>query len=89
MCKRDVADLIRGHFVWVDIGSHLGFRDVVTEKKVFQRLLDGGVYIVSSGRHTVQAGKLIAQAPGSAYHSTVPGWFRVTFSVARDDLLVS
>jgi 1-aminocyclopropane-1-carboxylate synthase len=31
---------------------------------------------------------LTAQAPGNAYHNTTYGWFRVTFSVARDDLLV-
>lgn len=38
--------MCRGHYVWVDIGGKLGFRDVPTEKKVFQKLLDGGVYIV-------------------------------------------
>jgi len=26
----------------------MAFRDVMTEKKVFQKLLDGGVYIVSN-----------------------------------------
>jgi 1-aminocyclopropane-1-carboxylate synthase len=31
---------------------------------------------------------LTAQAPGNAYHNPTYGWFRVTFSVARDDLLV-
>jgi hypothetical protein len=44
---RIIANEHSGHFIWVDIGGHLGFRDVVTEKKIFQRLLDGGVYIVS------------------------------------------
>jgi len=36
----------RGHFVWVDIGGYMGFRDLSTEKRIFQKLLDGGVYIV-------------------------------------------
>lgn len=31
----------------------MGFRDVATEKKVFQRLLDGGIYIVSLRRHSL------------------------------------
>lgn len=39
-----------GHFIWVDLGSRLGMGDgeegVKREKKVFQELLDGGVYIV-------------------------------------------
>ena len=35
-----------GHFVWVDLGGRLGFREAAEEKRVFQRLLDGGVYIV-------------------------------------------
>jgi hypothetical protein len=37
---------VSGHFVWVDIGGALGFRDIATEKRIFQKLLDGGVYIV-------------------------------------------
>lgn len=28
------------------------------------------------------------QAPGSAYHNDEPGWFRVTFSVKRANLVV-
>jgi hypothetical protein len=36
-----------GHFIWVNLGAKLGFSDAMTEKKVFQRLLDGGVYVVS------------------------------------------
>jgi 1-aminocyclopropane-1-carboxylate synthase len=35
-----------GHFVWVNLGVRLGFRDAAEEKRVFQLLLDGGVYIV-------------------------------------------
>ena len=38
--------MTRGNFVWVDLGGKLGFRDAATEKRVFQKLLDGGVYIV-------------------------------------------
>jgi hypothetical protein len=43
--KRDRLT-VSGHFVWVDIGGALGFRDLATEKRIFQNLLDGGVYIV-------------------------------------------
>lgn len=32
---------------------------------------------------------MIQQAPGTAYHYDKPGWYRVTFSIARDNLLVS
>ncbi|OWZ30063.1 hypothetical protein C356_06044 [Cryptococcus neoformans c45] len=67
-----VADHNAGNFVWVNLGAALEFDDVTTEKRIFQKLLDGGVYI----------------APGSAYHYHIPGWYRVTFSVARDNLLV-
>lgn len=48
LLQADTGGLMaRGHFVWVDMGGALGFRDLATEKKVFQKLLDGGVYIVS------------------------------------------
>ncbi|CAK9786745.1 PLP-dependent transferase [Cutaneotrichosporon oleaginosum] len=67
-----VAPSNAGNFVWVDIGGRLGFRDAMEEKRVFQRLLDGGVYV----------------APGTAYHNSEAGWFRITFSVARDNLNV-
>lgn len=65
--------MARGNFVWVDLGSRLGFREAAEEKHVFQKLLDGGVYV----------------APGTAYHNPTAGWYRVTFSVARDNLEVS
>ncbi|KAI9635941.1 pyridoxal phosphate-dependent transferase [Dioszegia hungarica] len=71
-----VANSNAGHFIWVNLGGKLGFEEgeagVKEEKKVFQELLDGGVYI----------------APGTAYHYDKPGWYRVTFSIARDNLLV-
>jgi hypothetical protein len=35
-----------GHFVWVNLGGKLGFTEPAKEKRVFQDLLDGGVYIV-------------------------------------------
>lgn len=37
-----------GHFIWVNLGGKLGFSDIPSEKQVFQKLLDGGVYIVSN-----------------------------------------
>ena len=38
-----------GNFVWVRLGAipHVGIKGARDEKRVFQRLLDGGVYIVS------------------------------------------
>lgn len=60
-----------GHFVWIDMGTRLSILDTAEEMAVFQRSLDGGLYI----------------APGSAYHCTTPGWFRITFSVAKSNLL--
>jgi hypothetical protein len=30
----------------------------------------------------------LAQAPGTAYHNPSAGWYRVTFSIAQDDLAV-
>ncbi|RSH90670.1 hypothetical protein EHS25_001275 [Saitozyma podzolica] len=68
----EVAHSNAGNFIWVHLGGKLGFRDAISEKKVFQRLLDGGVYI----------------APGTAYHNPSAGWYRVTFSIAQDDLAV-
>ncbi len=41
--------------MWVELGGRLGFSDAVTEKVVFQKLLDGGVYIVSMPRDAAQA----------------------------------
>ena len=88
-----------GNFVWVDLGGRLGFQDVITEKRVFQELLDGGVYIVSgtppsfvlnSFRLLMTTGTdRLMQAPGTAYHNSTAGWYRITFSVSRDNLLVS
>lgn len=54
----------------MNLGARLGFSTPVEEKAVFQKLLDGGVYI----------------APGSAYHNPTAGWYRITFSVARGNL---
>jgi hypothetical protein len=50
----------RGHYIWVDFGGKLGFRDVPSEKAVFQKLLDGGVYIVSPGPGHLCLGSKIA-----------------------------
>ncbi|WWC97127.1 hypothetical protein V866_004005 [Kwoniella sp. B9012] len=68
----EVANSNAGNFIWVNLGKSLGFDDAQMEKKVFQKLLDGGVYI----------------APGSAYHYHIAGWYRITFSVPRGNLLV-
>ncbi|WVN87327.1 uncharacterized protein L203_102505 [Cryptococcus depauperatus CBS 7841] len=67
-----VGDSNAGNFIFINLGKSMGFHDAKSEKRLFQKLLDGGVYV----------------APGSAYHYNVAGWYRVTFSVARDNLLV-
>jgi 1-aminocyclopropane-1-carboxylate synthase len=36
-----------GHFVWIDMGTRLSILDTAEEMAIFQRSLDGGVYIVS------------------------------------------
>lgn len=71
--KEETNSDCSGNFIWVDLGGHLGFRDAAEEKRVFQQLLDGGVYV----------------APGTAYHNPTAGWYRITFSVSRDNLNVS
>lgn len=43
-----VADSNAGHFVWVNLGQRVGWTTAAEEKKGFQTLLDGGVYIVGS-----------------------------------------
>lgn len=45
--ERKPDNLNSGNFIWVNLGKRLGFSDAETEKTVFQKLLDGGVYIVS------------------------------------------
>lgn len=42
-----VADVCAGHFVWVNLGERMGWKTEQEEKKGFQVLLDGGVYVVS------------------------------------------
>ena len=86
---RPALILYSGNFVWVNLGGKLGFSDAKTEKIVFQQLLDGGVYIV--GLHKWASGCMddrVPQAPGTAYHNNKAGWYRVTFSVARGNLVV-
>jgi len=61
-----------GHCVWVDLGGRLGFRDVPTEQRIYDMLKEGGVLI----------------SPGSSYHAPMAGWYRITFSVKRDALMV-
>ncbi|KAH8085861.1 pyridoxal phosphate-dependent transferase [Filobasidium floriforme] len=65
-----VRDCNAGHFVWVNLGPRIGIKTRDEETRVFQKLLDGGLYV----------------APGSAYHHKTPGWFRVTFSVPPENL---
>ncbi|WWC66900.1 uncharacterized protein I206_100807 [Kwoniella pini CBS 10737] len=68
----EVSNSNAGNFIWVNLGKKLKFENSIIEKKIFQKLLDGGVYI----------------APGSAYHYHIAGWFRVTFTVPRGNLIV-
>ena len=46
-----------GHFVWVHLGPRVGIETKEQELEVFQKLLDGGLYIVSSQRHLKPSGR--------------------------------
>jgi 1-aminocyclopropane-1-carboxylate synthase len=58
-----VAPSNAGHFIWANLGARLGFprgdEGVKEEKRVFQQLLDGGVYIVSMPIRTRTCSELI------------------------------
>lgn len=45
----EVANTCAGHFCWVQLGRKMGWTTVEQEKKGFQALLDGGVYLGASG----------------------------------------
>lgn len=73
---------VAGHFVWIDLRAYLPNKDSKGKKldddsakewELFTRLLDeGNVYL----------------APGVIYHSTIPGFFRLTFTLRREYLKV-
>jgi aspartate/methionine/tyrosine aminotransferase len=73
---------VAGHFIWCDMRAYLPKFDKHGKKiddpakqefELFMRLLnDGNVYV----------------APGSFYHSQIPGFFRLTFTVRREYLKV-
>lgn len=50
-----VADVNAGHFVWVNLGKRMGWTTAEEEKKGFQKLLDGGVYIVSGRKYLTRS----------------------------------
>lgn len=88
-----VANSNAGHFCWVQLGERMGWTTLAEEKKGFQQLLDGGVYLGQSpalsssadecARLTSLALWCSHAAPGSAYNERRPGWMRVTFAVDR------
>lgn len=55
-----------GHFIWLDLGSRLGIKSFSEELEVYQRLLDGRVYVASPGR-TATATSVVAPADGKAF----------------------
>lgn len=73
---------VAGHFIWIDLRAYLPQKDSKgkelkddneKEWQLFSRLLDqGNVYL----------------APGVIYHSTIPGFFRLTFTLRREYLKV-
>lgn len=73
---------VAGHFIWIDLRAYLPRKttkgkeltdDRAKEWELFTRLLDeGNVYL----------------APGVIYHSTIPGFFRLTFTLRREYLKV-
>lgn len=78
----------------MNLGPRIGIKTKEEETRVFQKLLDGGLYVVSDlCKSCFNSQALIIyrtdcqrQAPGSAYHHKTPGWFRVTFSVPPENL---
>lgn len=73
---------VAGHFIWIDLRSFLPKRDrkgktlksgEEQEIDLFMRLLEDAKIYVAAGRF---------------YHSTTPGFFRLTFTVRRDYLTV-
>lgn len=42
-----VRDCNAGHFVWVNLGPRIGIKTKEEETWIFQKLLDGGLYVVS------------------------------------------
>ena len=73
---------VAGHFIWIDLRAYLPNKDSKGKKltddgakewELFTRLLDeGNVYL----------------APGMIYHSTIPGFFRLTFTLRREYLKI-
>ncbi|KAJ1958175.1 hypothetical protein IWQ62_004943, partial [Dispira parvispora] len=65
-----------GHFMWVDLRPFCQLAPaepratLASEQVTFENLLDSGVYI----------------ATGLAFHSTEPGWFRLSFAVPQPEL---
>jgi 1-aminocyclopropane-1-carboxylate synthase len=43
----DVVPSNAGHFLWVDIGSRMGWKTLDDEEDGFARIFDAGLYIVS------------------------------------------
>uniref|UniRef100_A0A2P2IBW4 1-aminocyclopropane-1-carboxylate synthase-like protein 1 n=1 Tax=Hirondellea gigas TaxID=1518452 RepID=A0A2P2IBW4_9CRUS len=59
-----------GVFAWINISPFMKQQTKEEEFAVFEELLKAGVYMV----------------PGSAMYCAVPGWIRIIFSVAEDEL---
>lgn len=45
-----LSNLDSGNFVWANFGKRLEFSDAAGEAALIQKLMDGGVYVVSDGK---------------------------------------
>ncbi|TGZ76173.1 ACC synthase [Ascodesmis nigricans] len=66
-----VEGTTHGFFMWVDMRELLGDQGREGERRLMEKLLEVGVWIAS----------------GESFGSSVPGWFRITFTVEREVLV--
>ena len=55
-----------GHFLWVDLGSRMGWTTAEDEEDGFCRLFDAGLYIVSSNQKKKTVSLLVADYPSTS-----------------------
>lgn len=66
----DYLEAEAGPFMMIDLGPHFNESSFEYEKTLMHRMLDQGVYL----------------APGFAFHTHRPGFFRLTFALPWNEL---